>query len=789
MAEGGVRRVQEPQAFHHPSDPKSSQLHPGLVFSPIQYSESDKQRFRDGSPGQRSRIASDHLQKDRQPINDAVTSAVGKDAANALPPDVLDQITSQITASVLQRLSMANNSDGPNPMPSLNSPTVPPVNDIPAPSVQSDNSPPSSHRNVYTPPSPHRPSDEFPLVAPGSPAASAHSTQGRFSPQNNRRPLSATGHQSQSEESHSEKEKEKMIRPKPLVRQSTDITTLEKIWGPLFEGNIATPRLGQLLRGVAQYLVEDFEPKHSLVVTPSKMQKYYEVTKITSELYPWQMVFDDRTSSISRVYREIEAQHHLVQEELHSRPDIPGLTPHGFEKWSTLMILAHPEEEFERLAKAMMDMPICNFDDRSERFPKEISRRLFPKIPDLSVRERLERSLVTYCKVPPLPRSPGIDDQTRQRYQARVESVGSESQPQSSTAPVPSTAAPPTQPIIGYSLSETTSAGSQAGTATERNRSAHSSIVSDVAVEDEEKAAPKPIERERKPYSAQPGGGRNYEDINRPTTPPDSRSTTQSTTTTAPTSSSKVSRSFSTTANSRPMDPSRSQTIPVNYNPSQHPRKAPLQPGMEGISIPSDPSITRHRTNSVLTPHQYTRSTRHRSPSANAQQNADFTRPEADVPPTGPVYQPAGGYGSSYGTSPAADVVDVNRHWGRERERDRDRDRDHRRGERDYLPTGERDRRDSMRNSMYEMSNSTGGLNPADRGVGGSSSAGIGIPIREPRPRYQNNTGGYSVSDVGRGGHYSSDEDYYRSAGTRTSKERHGSNGATGYEGGTRYYN
>ena len=85
------------------------------------------------------------------------------------------------------------------------------------------------------------------------------------------------------------------------------------------------------------------------------------------------------------MYRDLSCQHHLVQERYDERPDIPGLTPVGFERWVTLLIQAHPEEEFERLQKAVLEMPISNPDDKKERFPKEISRRLFPGHGDTTI--------------------------------------------------------------------------------------------------------------------------------------------------------------------------------------------------------------------------------------------------------------------------------------------------------------------------------------------------------------------------------------------------------------------
>lgn len=46
-------------------------------------------------------------------------------------------------------------------------------------------------------------------------------------------------------------------RPKPPSRETTvtEMTTLEKIWGKLFEEGKPTKRLGQLLRGIAVHLV------------------------------------------------------------------------------------------------------------------------------------------------------------------------------------------------------------------------------------------------------------------------------------------------------------------------------------------------------------------------------------------------------------------------------------------------------------------------------------------------------------------------------------------------------
>lgn len=199
-------------------------------------------------------------------------------------------------------------------------------------------------------------------------------------------------------------------------------------------------------------------------------------------------IFDDQASSISRIYRDVEAEHHLVQDpaNLNTRPDKPGLTPRGFERWFTLMIQSNPDREFARLQKTVLDMPISNPDDKKERFPKELPRRLFPSSADLNVLEKLEASIVTHSGL----------DLPRNLPQERAKSPARRAPVEKS----PSRAATEQAP---HSIQE-------------REPKAYSSTPSSAVVEDEEDETipPRPIERERKPYSAQPGGGKVYGDVN-----------------------------------------------------------------------------------------------------------------------------------------------------------------------------------------------------------------------------------------------------------------------------------
>ena len=72
------------------------------------------------------------------------------------------------------------------------------------------------------------------------------------------------------------------------------------------------------------------------------------------------VIFNRKHSSLPQIYKDLKYPHPLVQENYDRIPDTPGLTPVGFERWATLLIQAHPEEEFERLQKAVPKMPISN---------------------------------------------------------------------------------------------------------------------------------------------------------------------------------------------------------------------------------------------------------------------------------------------------------------------------------------------------------------------------------------------------------------------------------------------
>lgn len=214
------------------------------------------------------------------------------------------------------------------------------------------------------------------------------------------------------------------------------------------------------------------------------MYNFFEATKIADEIYPWKAIFGGRltNASISKLYRDLMCQHHFIQHNTHDIPNIPSLTQHGFEKFMTALIQAHPHQEYERLARAVLDMPISNADDTRERFPKELSRRLFPTHEDIQQQQRVTAALSADPAIQlrgsnPMPPPPA-------------------SQPPPNSQPAP------------------TSQSFPIGAFAERQRNPYASSTFSSAFDDDELRNPNnpPIERERKPYTARGGSGKVYED-------------------------------------------------------------------------------------------------------------------------------------------------------------------------------------------------------------------------------------------------------------------------------------
>ncbi|KAK7635879.1 hypothetical protein IWX47DRAFT_783921 [Phyllosticta citricarpa] len=400
-------------------------------------------------PGSRPRLSrapfSDRSQnsprispQDSQPVKEAVNDHLRRSGAiSQLDPSIVAQITEEVRKQVIDSLRGPGQQPSPKPSPNQTSADPP--------------------RDVYTPPSPSRNENEYPVSprSPVSPSSSAQDLHRRSSPKERGDQLAKNGGQPS--------------RSSPYARSAEiEETAIEKTWRPLFDSEgQPTARLGQFLRGLALHLINDYEPRHSLVITPAKMRKFYDEVRVQDETYCW----------------ACKSKH----DQLIAVPNIPALTPEGFKQWMTLMIQGHPDTEYERLSKAVMNMPISNADDSKERFPKELSRRLFPKTSNIGVRQRCATALSINGDIP-----------------LRTTSF---------PPPPPPSNRPSSQSSGGFSPTAKPSYSQW------RAESFDTAVISEDS--DNEPPPSFPIERERKPYSAREGSGKIYGDIAQPFTAAD----------------------------------------------------------------------------------------------------------------------------------------------------------------------------------------------------------------------------------------------------------------------------
>ncbi|KAL6711335.1 hypothetical protein ACN47E_005866 [Coniothyrium glycines] len=410
---------------------------------------------RDKSPGHGKRYSDAAPPPAQQPLKNAIGNAFDKsDTARVVDPDLIAQITEEVKKSVLNEIKLASQQQPTTPV-------SPQYHVPPSPASTSTSIP---VRDVYTPPSTKQTDFRFQTSPPRDPVP--RDLDGKDDTPTPRVDKAAPTDIPSARP---------LARPPPAPRMATDdYTPIEKMWQRLFDPDgRPLPRLGEFLRGLALHLIEDYEPKKSLVISPAKMLKFYQEVRLQDEIYPWPTIFGKLSySALSKIYRDMRCQHHFVQEHPSQPPDIPALTPDGFQEWMTAMIQAYPDMEYERLTKVVLDMPISNAEDRKERFPKELPRRLLPSVENLQAQQRCAAALSAEG-VGPLRKAPSFP-------------------------PPP----PKTQPPLPN------------GPTMERKRSPYVSRpeVKPFDPEDEPLSASVPLERERKPYSATPGAGKMYED-------------------------------------------------------------------------------------------------------------------------------------------------------------------------------------------------------------------------------------------------------------------------------------
>ncbi|KAI2468263.1 hypothetical protein F4781DRAFT_443649 [Annulohypoxylon bovei var. microspora] len=175
-------------------------------------------------------------------------------------------------------------------------------------------------------------------------------------------------------------------------------------WGVLFdERGYATLRCSQFLKGLAKHIIDDLAPSsNSLVITPEKLSVFYSRYKVDPEVYLFVEIFNSRARDvhdrIADFFTDLDCQYHLVQLDSYSRPRVPALTPVGFAQYLTTCILAHPDEEFRRLGKAVADVQLVadslgGAEGPPERLPRQLLRSQFPVRHDPKSRKILEAAL------------------------------------------------------------------------------------------------------------------------------------------------------------------------------------------------------------------------------------------------------------------------------------------------------------------------------------------------------------------------------------------------------------
>lgn len=427
---------------------------------------------RDDSPSKRSRASqskSDKMTTSNKPVDPPAHEAVSPE----LIAHLTEQISKKVKEDLVEHLKQTGTIDD-------QARSQPMQRELSGKSSSTSSPPPTGR---YTPPSPSQSTRPFvnpqpqpppppPMSPPKSPVERPSGV--RFS------------------------DREPRARPAHGRTYSTmELSTIDQKWGRLFDSNgIPTQRLGQFLRGLANHIVEDFHPKKSIVVTPTKMATYYTNYTLEKEPHPLLSIFRAQSNEqISQLFQDLGCQHFLVQEDSRKEPVVPALTPLGFAHWMTIQLLAYPEEESRRLEKVVLALPIDAdgqmVDGKPERLPKQISRHLLPEKADRESRKILDAAITDFLK----------DLGTTQRRKGSITS------PSLSRHSSTSTSRPRNIPVEIHQTKPSASSSTATIKPIERERKPYSGAPSDsCSSEDAIK-----IERDRQPYVAQPGNGRVYE--------------------------------------------------------------------------------------------------------------------------------------------------------------------------------------------------------------------------------------------------------------------------------------
>ncbi|PSR90501.1 hypothetical protein BD289DRAFT_481619 [Coniella lustricola] len=233
-----------------------------------------------------------------------------------------------------------------------------------------------------------------------------------------------------------EEENQTITEPRklPLTHAPQQLTTIDKIWVVLFQTDAKpTTRMQDVALGVANYIVQEFPPQHSIIVTPNKMAAFYsqhslkETTRTETESdtifrhheskrigsLPFTLLFESHPlktpatkssrmtfyKALARFYDALGCQYFLVPDNSRSYPTVPSLTPRGFAHWLITVIQAYRDAEARWLDHMVATLPIevtrnhaassfgLRGDEKAQRLPKQVSRHLLLAKPECKIIE------------------------------------------------------------------------------------------------------------------------------------------------------------------------------------------------------------------------------------------------------------------------------------------------------------------------------------------------------------------------------------------------------------------
>ncbi|KAL8336364.1 hypothetical protein RB601_000267 [Gaeumannomyces tritici] len=194
----------------------------------------------------------------------------------------------------------------------------------------------------------------------------------------------------------------------PTIPSGTQPSVSDEKWGRLFDqSGQPTARAEEVFKSIADHIITEVAPRKSIVITPEKLAEFYSRHGLLNERFPFASMFSPHAlefsffERVSDLYEDLGCQYYLVPKDDKSRPTMPALTPTGFSQWLIANIKAYPDEEAQRLARIVLQVPLSvanAADGKLERMPRMISRGLLPEQSDIKARKIFDEALKDFIE-------------------------------------------------------------------------------------------------------------------------------------------------------------------------------------------------------------------------------------------------------------------------------------------------------------------------------------------------------------------------------------------------------